>query len=151
MRALLAAIVLAMATLAACGDDGPPSDRVPSLAQDLERVDEAIVERDFDRAGTALDDIDEATEAALDDGTLSHSDAARIIAAVSALREALTERPEEQPETPDASPTEEPPTSPPPDQDEDEDEGEGEGNGKDEKDEEKEKEKDKENKGKGDD
>jgi hypothetical protein len=147
VRAVLAAIALvaATATLGGCGDDAPPADRVPSLARDLERVDAAIVDRDFDRATSALDHIEAATEAAQDDGTLSDSDADRILAAVTSLREALAERPEQQPT--ESSPTT---TSPPPPTSDQEDEGEVEdgengkgGDGKDKED------KGKEDKGKG--
>lgn len=151
VRAVLAATSLVVATvmLVGCGDDAPPADRVPSLASDLERVDAAIVDRDFDQAASALDDIEAATETALDDGTLSDSDADRILAAVSALRDALAERLEEQPT--ESSPTTEPPPPTPSDED-DEGEGEGDdgenghGNGGEDKDD-----KDKEDKGKGND
>jgi hypothetical protein len=124
VRALLAATALAVAAalLAGCGDDPTPADAVPSLARDLEQVDEAFVARDFDQAAAALDDIEATTEAALLDGTLSDADGDRILAAVTALRDAL---PEEQPTAPKSSPTEEPPTSPP-DEDEGDDEDEGE-------------------------
>lgn len=131
LGALAAGAVALAGLLAGCGEDESPAERVPTLARDLERVDDAIVAREFEQAEAALDDIEAATEAALADDNLSDSDAERILAAVGSLRDALGERTE--PEVTESPPTETPP--PPPS---DQDDNEGEGNGEDEKDKEKE-------------
>jgi hypothetical protein len=109
--ALAAVAVTAGLVLAGCGEEEPPGELVPSLTEDLERVDDAIVDRDFDEAATALDEIEAATRAARDDGTLSESDADRILAAVEALREALVTPPETRSTPPESSPTKTPPPS----------------------------------------
>jgi hypothetical protein len=132
--ALGAVVVSAGLVLAGCGEDAPPTEDVPSLAEDLQRVDDAIVGRDFEEAATALDDIEAATRAARDDGTLSEAEADRILAAVKAMREALATR-ETPPTTPESSPTEtSPPTSDEGEGDDDDEEDEEGGSGPDKKD-----------------
>ena len=112
VRALVTASALSVALmLGGGGDDETAADRVPTLGDRLEEVDDAIVDGEYDAARESLDELVRVATRAEDDGDLGAREADRILAAAAELAAALQaqdEEPEEEPEdteTPTPSPT----------------------------------------------
>lgn len=138
-------VVTLVLVLAACGGESSPTD-VPELTSALQRVDEAVVDRDFDAAEDAISELEAATEQAVEDGDIDEPGADRILGAASALTDSLEEmgsnpsgktptpEPDDEPTTEAPEPEEsDTPAGPQPPEKDDKDEGppKGKGGGKD--------------------
>lgn len=121
---------LLAAPLAACGDEPEAAptaaEQVPALATQLDRIDQALAGKRFEKARTLLERLTQQVIQARKAGTLDAAAADRILGAVSRLRAQL---PEPKPE-PVPTVTVQPP--PAPDDDEDDgDDDQGKDKGKD--------------------
>ena len=106
-RVRLAASVAGLIVLAGCGG---ASNGTNELGAGLDRVDDAIVARDYDAARDALDDLESKTTSLADAGELSPVEKKALLAAVADLRTSL---PADAP-SPAQDPTTETPSPPPP-------------------------------------
>lgn len=90
---LVAATALALVLipgLTSCGaDEAAPSDRVPALGTQLEKIDEAVGAGDYDKARAAVKDLVTQVAQAQVDGQLSDEQAQRIVAAARSVLEGL--------------------------------------------------------------
>ncbi len=88
-----AATVLALLitpVLVACGGaESAPSEQVPALGKQLERVDEAVEAGDYSRARAAVKDLVARVAQAQVDGELSDEQAQRIVTAARSVLESL--------------------------------------------------------------
>jgi hypothetical protein len=121
------AVALSAVLATGCGREGP-AEADPELAQQLARVDRAVVTGDDALIRDRVESLVSATEAARDAGRLDEEQADRIIAAADALLARLqAEEPApEPPSTPTSSPTTETPEVP---EDDDDEEGDNSGPG----------------------
>jgi hypothetical protein len=117
------ALALSAVLATGCGSESP-AEADPELAQELTRVDRAVVTGDDALIRDRVESLVSATEAARDAGRLDEEQADRIIAAADGLL-ARVPAPEPAPR-PSATPSPSATLSPSP---EDEGEGEGEGEG----------------------
>lgn len=118
------AAVLVLAT--GCGDAPSPAQQVPSLADRLSAVDQAVAAHDDAATLAALDDLERTARAARRTGDLDSTQVQAILDAAESVRAALpaTDTPEPSP-TPSETPSTEPSTGsttapPPPGQEKDE-------------------------------
>ena len=89
-RSVLAGALLVLA-LTGCGDDAPPSESAPALADRLDDVDTAIEAGKLDEARQAVEDLVADTAQAEVEGDISQDQADQIL---EAARELLAELPE---------------------------------------------------------
>jgi len=76
--------------LTACGgDEAAPSDEVPALGKQLERVDDAVEAGDYAKARAAVKDLVAQAAQAQVDGQLSDEQAQRIVTAARSVLENL--------------------------------------------------------------
>ena len=136
-RARWAAGVAVVALSAgACGDDTAPVDAVPALGRQLDAVDAALVDRDYERARTAIEELVASAAQAEVAGDLDEEEADRIRQAASRLLARLPAdgevdpgspvplpQPTDEASEPSVVPTEEPDEEEPEDDEPDEDEG----------------------------
>ena len=87
-RVALAGLLLPVALLAACSDESPPGDDVPSLVTQLEAVEEAVGSGDHDKARAALERLVTGASRAELAGDITAEEADRIR---EAAREVLAE------------------------------------------------------------
>jgi hypothetical protein len=123
----LAALAVTAMVAAGCGGETAPTESAPELAEQLERVDQAVVVGDDARIRDRVEALMAATESARDDGRLDDEQADRILAAGEAMLARLPEEPAPEPSPTSSSPTMETP-EPPAEEDED-DEGDNSGPG----------------------
>lgn len=129
-----------LTALVGCGQDETAGEPVPGLVQDLDRIDDSIAAGRYSRARAALDVLVETTSRARQAGDLDAARADEIAGAAARLRAAL---PAVRPGAPEATtpestePTEEPSYTPAPredDEKEDDEKEHGKGHGKGHKD-----------------
>lgn len=106
-RRVVPGLALVLVALAGCGEDTPPAEKVPALADRLDGVDRAIAAGDPDDARDALDALVAEAARAEVRGEISDDQADAILAAVKDLLGAL--RPEDPEEDPSGQPEPEPP------------------------------------------
>ncbi|MFC5730174.1 MULTISPECIES: hypothetical protein [Nocardioides] len=90
-----------------CGQDPPPGEAVPALAEGLEQVDAAVVAEDYAKAADEVESLLAETRQAEEAGDISNEQADRIRAAAAELLARL----------PTEAPAEEPPSEPTPTED----------------------------------
>ena len=90
-RVAAAALLLVMAPgLVACGgDEAAPSEQVPALARQLEKIDDAVKAGDYARARGAVRRLVAQVVQAQVDGQLSDEQAQRIVAAARSVLQNL--------------------------------------------------------------
>jgi hypothetical protein len=126
----LAALAVTAMVAAGCGGETAPTESAPELAEQLERVDQAVVAGDDARIRNRVESLMAATESARDDGRLDDEQADRILAAGEAMLARLpAEEPAPEPSPPSSSPTTETPEPPEEDEDDEGDEGDNSGPG----------------------
>lgn len=103
------AVVLALllgGLITGCGQDPPPGEAVPALAEGLEQVDAAVVARDYATAADEVESLLAEAAQAEEAGDISSEQADRIRAAAEDLLARMpTEPPAEEP-SPEPTPTE---------------------------------------------
>lgn len=92
VRAVAVVAVLVAALLAGgCADDEPPGQKVPELAAQLDKIDEAVADGDLDQARQATRRLVARTAVALADQDIDEEEADRILEAAEALLAQLPE------------------------------------------------------------
>lgn len=125
--ARLVVVAAALVALSGCGESRPPGERVPQLRAALAKVDAAVADRDYRKAGDALAELVRRTRDARAAGTLSAAEADRIEAAAARMNADLPKAKL----TPTPTPTPSATTTKPPDDDDDDKKGKGKGKGDD--------------------
>ncbi|HXH80165.1 hypothetical protein [Nocardioides sp.] len=97
---LLLAAALATGPTACGKEESPPSEQVPALARQLDKVDEAVEAGQYERARAAVEELVATTAQAQVTGELSSEQAERIFASAQSVLENL---PSEDDDTEDKS------------------------------------------------
>ena len=100
----LAGVAAVLVLAGGCGDDAT-TGQVPEIGARLDAVDEAVANRDYDTARTAIEELERSVQDARGSGDLDRSRAEEILGAAETLRHAL---PDQGPAPAETAPSESP-------------------------------------------